>query len=334
MASVTPTRATIRLRRAVSRATSACESVGDPKDSPRDASTNAAARDEERRARETTVAVASATFATRLESVKTARPDCAAAIPDNSGARCGEALPRDSRAETLYWATRFCLICPSGVCCRHRCRERYRAGYRSRGSLGLGSTWPSGGRTESSLGEGAAAAVLNAGVRALVVLRRMSGRTPSRSVAPPTPSSRASGRRTSWSTTRASRGPRQGYEATDEANWDAVMAVNLKGVFLVTRACLGPMRNRGAGRFVTVASISATLGGPGLAAYCASKWGAVGFTKSLAEELRGSGLQAFSVLPGSVGRQPWRRSEASHRRCPLKMWRGSFYSPPSMLPTP
>ena len=58
MASVTPTRATIRLRRAVSRATSACESVGDPKDSPRDASTNAAARDEERRARETTVAVA------------------------------------------------------------------------------------------------------------------------------------------------------------------------------------------------------------------------------------------------------------------------------------
>jgi 3-oxoacyl-[acyl-carrier protein] reductase len=51
---------------------------------------------------------------------------------------------------------------------------------------------------------------------------------------------------------------------------------------------------------VTIASISATLGTAGLAAYCASKWGALGFTKSLAEELRGSGLQAIAVLPGTV----------------------------------
>jgi len=82
--------------------------------------------------------------------------------------------------------------------------------------------------------------------------------------------------------------------------WDAVMAPNLRGVFLVTHALLPAMRAAGTGRLVTIASISATLGSPGLAAYSASKWGAVGFTKSLAEELRGSGLQALAVLPGSV----------------------------------
>jgi 3-oxoacyl-[acyl-carrier protein] reductase len=89
-------------------------------------------------------------------------------------------------------------------------------------------------------------------------------------------------------------------EETSEAEWDAVMGPNLKGVFLVTRELLPSMRASGCGRVVTVASISATLGTAGLAAYCASKWGALGFTKSLAEELRGSGLQALAVLPGSV----------------------------------
>ena len=89
-------------------------------------------------------------------------------------------------------------------------------------------------------------------------------------------------------------------EETEESEWDALMAVNLRGVFLVTRAFLPAMRAAGRGRLVTIASISATLGTAGLAPYCASKWAAVGFTKSLAEELRGSGLQALSILPGSV----------------------------------
>ncbi len=89
-------------------------------------------------------------------------------------------------------------------------------------------------------------------------------------------------------------------EELGEDEWHAVLAANLTGLFLVTRALLPAMRAAGAGRFVTIASISSTLGSPGLAPYAASKWGAVGFTKSLAEELRGSGLQALAVLPGSV----------------------------------
>jgi 3-oxoacyl-[acyl-carrier protein] reductase len=78
------------------------------------------------------------------------------------------------------------------------------------------------------------------------------------------------------------------------------MDVNLKGPFLVARALLPAMLRAGRGRFVAVSSISATLGTPRQSAYCASKWGLVGFVKSLAEEVRGRGVQAMCVLPGAV----------------------------------
>ncbi len=85
-----------------------------------------------------------------------------------------------------------------------------------------------------------------------------------------------------------------------EAEWDHVIDVNLKGAFLVARALLPPMIAARRGRFVAVSSISATLGTARMSAYCAAKWGVVGFVKALAEELRPSGLQAMCVLPGSV----------------------------------
>ena len=85
-----------------------------------------------------------------------------------------------------------------------------------------------------------------------------------------------------------------------EADWDAVVDVNLKGSFLVARAFLPTMLEARRGRFVAVASISSVLGTPRQSAYCAAKWGLVGFVKSLAEEVRGRGLQAMCVLPGSV----------------------------------
>ena len=84
------------------------------------------------------------------------------------------------------------------------------------------------------------------------------------------------------------------------ADFRLVLDTNLTGTFLVTRAFLPAMLERHRGRFVQVASISATLGSPRASAYCAAKWGVVGFTKSLAEELRGTGLAAMSILPGSV----------------------------------
>ena len=85
-----------------------------------------------------------------------------------------------------------------------------------------------------------------------------------------------------------------------EADWDDVVDVNLKGVFLAARAFVPAMRAAGSGRFVAMGSISSTLGTARQSAYCAAKWGVVGFVKSLAEELRGTGVQALTVLPGSV----------------------------------
>jgi 3-oxoacyl-[acyl-carrier protein] reductase len=89
-------------------------------------------------------------------------------------------------------------------------------------------------------------------------------------------------------------------ESMSNEVWNHVLAVNLTGPFLVTRAFLPAMKERARGRIVHVASISSVLGTPKLSAYCASKWGVVGFMKSLAEELRGTGLQTMAVLPGSV----------------------------------
>ena len=79
-----------------------------------------------------------------------------------------------------------------------------------------------------------------------------------------------------------------------------VVDTNLVGTFLVTRALLPSMLARKSGRVIQIASISSTLGTAGASAYCAAKWAVVGFTKSLAEELRQTGVSTMSVLPGSV----------------------------------
>lgn len=93
---------------------------------------------------------------------------------------------------------------------------------------------------------------------------------------------------------------RASVEETTCASFDHQLAVNLRAPFLLSRALLPAMRARGSGRIINVGSISATLGSPRAAAYAASKWGLVGFTKSLAEELTDSGLMTVVVLPGSV----------------------------------
>lgn len=88
--------------------------------------------------------------------------------------------------------------------------------------------------------------------------------------------------------------------ATSTASFERQLGVNLMAPFLLTREWLPSMIERGSGRLVFVGSISSTLGSAGAAAYCASKWGLVGFVKSLSEELSDSGLMAVTVLPGSV----------------------------------
>jgi len=84
------------------------------------------------------------------------------------------------------------------------------------------------------------------------------------------------------------------------ADWRAQIDVNLTGAFLCARAVIPGMKARRRGRIVNVASISGTIGSDSASAYNASKWGLIGLTKCLAEELRPHGVQCLAVSPGSV----------------------------------
>jgi len=86
--------------------------------------------------------------------------------------------------------------------------------------------------------------------------------------------------------------------------WTDVVATNLTGTFLVTQAALPLMRRGGA--IVNVLSMSAKRVFPNLAAYNASKFGALGFTNTLREELRQQGIRVIAVLPGSTDTPIWK----------------------------
>jgi 3-oxoacyl-[acyl-carrier protein] reductase len=83
------------------------------------------------------------------------------------------------------------------------------------------------------------------------------------------------------------------------ADWDSVMAVHLRGSFLVSRATQGHMRDAGFGRIVNLSSMSA-VGNRGQANYAAAKAGLQGFTKTLAIELGRFGVTVNAVAPGFV----------------------------------
>jgi 3-oxoacyl-[acyl-carrier protein] reductase len=93
---------------------------------------------------------------------------------------------------------------------------------------------------------------------------------------------------------------RTSVDATSDDSWNEQLDVNLRAPFQLTRAFLPAMKAAKTGRFIHVASISATMGARNAAAYSASKWGLVGFMKSLAEELTDTGLMTLALLPGSV----------------------------------
>lgn len=85
--------------------------------------------------------------------------------------------------------------------------------------------------------------------------------------------------------------------ALDEQEWNRVLAVNLTGAFLCAKAVVGGMAERGWGRIVSIASDAAKTGEPFLAHYCASKFGLVGLTQSLALEVADRGVTVNAVCP-------------------------------------
>jgi NAD(P)-dependent dehydrogenase (short-subunit alcohol dehydrogenase family) len=83
-------------------------------------------------------------------------------------------------------------------------------------------------------------------------------------------------------------------------DWDATMATNLRSLYLMTRAVLPPMRAKGRGDIVNVASLAARNGFVGGSAYTASKHAVLGFGRSLMLELRKEGIRVITICPGSV----------------------------------
>ena len=85
-----------------------------------------------------------------------------------------------------------------------------------------------------------------------------------------------------------------------EEDWDAVLAVNLKGAFVCTKAAARQMMKQKCGRIVNIASVVGIFGNAGQANYAASKAGLIGLTKSVAKELGSRGITANAVAPGYI----------------------------------
>src|SRR4028119_342355 len=83
-------------------------------------------------------------------------------------------------------------------------------------------------------------------------------------------------------------------------DWQAVIDLNLTGVFLCTKAVSKVMLKQRSGRIINIASVAGQMGNPGQANYSAAKAGVIGFTKTVAKELASRGITVNAVAPGFI----------------------------------
>jgi short-subunit dehydrogenase len=86
-------------------------------------------------------------------------------------------------------------------------------------------------------------------------------------------------------------------EGTTDEEWHRVMSTNVDGLFRTSRAALPAIRAAGGGAIINISSTNGLVGGAGLAAYCASKFGLRGFTEALRRELADTPVQVIYVAP-------------------------------------
>jgi NAD(P)-dependent dehydrogenase (short-subunit alcohol dehydrogenase family) len=95
-------------------------------------------------------------------------------------------------------------------------------------------------------------------------------------------------------------GPTAPVDELAREDWDAVLAVNLSATFDVTRRAIPRLKASPAGSIIVMSSLAGRFGYPNRVAYATTKWGLVGFTKTLALELGPFGITANSMHPGGV----------------------------------
>ena len=102
-------------------------------------------------------------------------------------------------------------------------------------------------------------------------------------------------------------GPTVPVEEVPPGAWDEVVQVNLTAAFDVTRLAIPALKQSSAGVVIVMSSAAGRFGYPNRVAYAATKWGLVGFTKTLAMELGPFGIRANAILPGTVDGERIRR---------------------------
>ena len=99
-----------------------------------------------------------------------------------------------------------------------------------------------------------------------------------------------------------------------EVDWDKVLYVNLKSVFLCTRAVLRHMTRQRWGRIINIASIVGIVGNPGQANYASAKAGIIGFTRTIAKEVASRSITVNAIAPGFIDTQMTQQLEESQRQ--------------------
>lgn len=95
-------------------------------------------------------------------------------------------------------------------------------------------------------------------------------------------------------------GPTAAVADMDPDEWEKVMLVNLTGTFNVTRLAIPHLKESPAGVIITMSSVAGRFGYANRSPYCTSKWGLIGFTKTLSIELGEFGIRVNAILPGAV----------------------------------